>query len=1665
VTGREQSTNPCRAGRLHAARSGIGLVDGVKARLVLRDASEALKSCMKAAPKPKRTKRVRFGAACPDIQQERLRAVAKPLRDARGVETKQSFSEILAAMAARNAVKLGHGAKEEYELDFDAFMDHLLDCRDGVCRPRVERKLAARKRHTNEARHQLERKQLAGASWRTVDVYRNAFLVKHVSRGKMSAETRGLLAFMCARVRCAGDHWAADEQEAEELRAAATAMLKDEADAKARRADNAYRQFTKAWFAAHGEGLKATDVMCECSDAWRTAAENPANEARETPTTGPLAWRAAAASAAAAADLAHAAAPANDAAADMEVDEEPTPTNADDETTEAEELPPREFEIANTDASRKAARCGAVAFAEIGGYYVNDSEPNDDDDDGPDMRTDDTYIKAAFLNEMGKDRTLPSGFGPIGLAQLRELGERLQRRGVRELHAISREAHEATGEAFTGTAHAREQFTWSTARIARRHNVGDDASHHDMKKRPDLAPPEQLYALKPGQAYFVWNVNDLVRKLGKDGEDVRVRGGARLHVEERPCRLSGTARSWWEKDAIEDVILPLHATANGGDGVKRKDLKKEGVVPSGNARNGGGVLSIYCFVPRPNAATAGAGEGDGVGAGGDGGAGDGAGVGGARGDGAGGAGVGGDGAGGAAAYRHTAETIDGVTYFTFDDEEEDELPADVEEGEEQSATGSGPVAASWGDGLAAEVLDFLLLKLLMFNVVLPAGRPGANGYASTIERALAQKFGVKVSLDAAAVRRARKGRKHWTTVIVQILCQGANAQHWGRDAVINMIGKAQSPDYIAKVRVWNGKDDAANFRAHVTPLLRQLLDLEDGILASEVLSPLPPLVIEREIDGDACTWRANDKVEGRASVRAQNASGEWVDREDGLGLDEHTHVRVRDLRDAAGAKEQKGQRGRLALVRKVRMFPSLMLCLDGGTWASASGVSVSNREKNHFLSSLTRNEHQRPYRWEWLERGDTVRAWCERVRPGDGAFLQVALTGLTKANNAALALLTREKPRVNTTAEMGAMGAEEEFTPTPVGLFAPSPEQEELHAREARAANAAANAANAAAGRVHDLPYEDEEIENMEPRFDHLTYQSPVCIGGDAPTQRGGAGGGGAGGVGGGGATAGGGGASDAQWYGVDVPLTTRTLVRLPALPEKIGTRALPDASWDDLDVIVRSALCILHAAMRTGEHLITHLTKALRDAYPTDGAVKGAVDAHLNAAFAQLGVRKIATNKDADHKKVYKMSLDGKAVEAFIKDVYDGLVARAPNRSRLWALERSHSRFLRGLTATYKKLGREDDYWALIRALPMLTDYVIGMTSALKMKPKEKDYHLVEEHLALYTVRKAMLWPGSLTWYDTSCLYALGQQMRQWGSLRLVSQEGMEAVSWAWVERACARTRDARSATRLELSARAVVCRLRAQWQKKLNEILRLNNGFANAGAIPKSVHELGVEAVDAYRNARAEDKPSDPRWVYEQALLQQHAQWVEVLEVRDALEKAQDSTTDLAAMDWERFVLLWQRYLACATLHVWSAARVGLRRTARGPSGYYAKLLADYHAYWAPVDVGTRNLSPAIRAKKERAARRKRYAQTRTHVRGAASKDGKRFERIAGLGALVAQHPYLTPTEPATPPPQRAAGERRAAREEDDEMGDEDEWEEEEEVDEDEERWEDDVDEDEDL
>ena len=846
---------------------------------------------------------------------------------------------------------------------------------------------------------------------------------------------------------------------------------------------------------------------------------------------------------------------------------------------------------------------------------------------------------------------------------------------------------------------------------------------------------------------------------------------------------------------------------------------------------------------------------------------------------------------------------------------------------------------------------------------------------------------------------------------VQVLCQGVDQGYWGQTAVAHTLEKAQSPDFIAKVRLWEGKDDKRNFAAHVTMLLKQIFNLEAGYDVTDMLMPRAPLEILRgaeECGADAieakvlkaqqAVQNAGRRVAKKAhanldaalaekrsitvagkeakqdvqSLKSSRRPGHWGEsrqatddlRHDGLGASTCAHLHVRDLRGPTGGKTELGQLGRLALVHAVRMFPSLLVCLDGGTWASASGVSVSNKEKNDFLTNLTRQEQRRPYRWVWLEEGDHVMGWCNRVRKGDEAFLAVTLMGLEREHNAAMANLTQEKERKYCGG--GSGGGEDECDeddkddddmPTAGGIFMPAPEQEEATAAELATAAAATNAAS---GANLGKPFEDDDLNppKMNPPFNHETYLSGVYS--DAVREE---------------SLRGGKLGPRRPRYGIELPLRMRTLVRLPAIPEKAGSRALPDAAWGDLDVVSKCALCILHAAMRTVESIFKRLIAPLEEEFCKGGRVKTAVELHLNKQLGALGCRKLACNPET--KKSYKASFDGKPAMSWVDDVHRGLVEHAPNLHAEWGLVNCRSRFVRGLACTYQKLGNNyaGHYAGLKEAVPMLRDYVIAMKSAMKMKPTARDYELVDEHMPRYVVGKLLLWEGSNTWYDNHCLFAIPHMMRKWGSLRLVSQEGMEG------------------------------------WQKKLNDILRLNNGWANAGAIPKAVHTMGQAAVDAYMSARADDKPSSARWVYEQALLQQHAQWVPVLKERDALKGDEDRE-----MDWARFVELWQRYLAFATLYVWSLARVRVRearwrameegapmlRDARGrethvPHTYYTELLASHRHYWRRIstpELSAPDLSAREQACQRRKMRRERYAKSH----------GPKGE------ALAAMHPYLT-------------------------------------------------------
>jgi len=152
-----------------------------------------------------------------------------------------------------------------------------------------------------------------------------------------------------------------------------------------------------------------------------------------------------------------------------------------------------------------------------------------------------------------------------------------------------------------------------------------------------------------------------------------------------------------------------------------------------------------------------------------------------------------------------------------------------------------------------------------------------------------------------------------------------------------------------------------------------------------------------------------------------------------------------------------------------------------------------------------------------------------------------------------------------------------------------------------------------------------------------------------------------------------------------------------------------------------------------------------------------------------------------------------------------------------------------------------------------------------------------------------------------------------------------------------------------------------------------------------PKDVKEAGQAAVDAYMIKRKDAIPSSAQWVYEQAMLQQHAYTHDVLSARDELRR------EGKLIEWADFVDYWRRYMVCAAMRCRLRARsrrgVGgavvsgkyvLKQQRPAPAGnLYAKLLADHKAYWASVDeyLTAEDLGDMEKARQQRRLRRLRF------------------------------------------------------------------------------------------
>ena len=277
--------------------------------------------------------------------------------------------------------------------------------------------------------------------------------------------------------------------------------------------------------------------------------------------------------------------------------------------------------------------------------------------------------------------------------------------------------------------------------------------HHAIAYEPD----------RRCQQYMVVDVRTLRERLaqmaahaGEGGLDLR--GGA-TWLSSKSCRTTGHKRAWYEIAAV-DAMVHEHDEANGGDGASvAKDL-----IPLTREK-----IILMAAVPKlPSPATEEEQREVGEEAA-------------ARDD-------------STHEYDATTREAAGVHVPVYDEGEQEEQQTENGVETDTSAVNRG-VHPSWGSAAAFEVLNYLLLERLRGLVVLP-GRT--------------QYFGYKMTCDAAVVRRAKRGHKKWTTVILQVLTCGIKHNAWGRWAVANMLQDAQSPNKFAKVRMWNGEDNGAN---------------------------------------------------------------------------------------------------------------------------------------------------------------------------------------------------------------------------------------------------------------------------------------------------------------------------------------------------------------------------------------------------------------------------------------------------------------------------------------------------------------------------------------------------------------------------------------------------------------------------------------------------------------------------------------------------------------------------------------------------------------------------------------------------------------------------------------------------------------------------------------
>ena len=155
-------------------------------------------------------------------------------------------------------------------------------------------------------------------------------------------------------------------------------------------------------------------------------------------------------------------------------------------------------------------------------------------------------------------------------------------------------------------------------------------------------------------------------------------------------------------------------------------------------------------------------------------------------------------------------------------------------------------------------------------------------------------------------------------------------------------------------------------------------------------------------------------------------------------------------------------------------------------------------------------------------------------------------------------------------------------------------------------------------------------------------------------------------------------------------------------------------------------------------------------------------------------------------------------------------------------------SLLLKAVRDMYAELGAGDDATHMAAWEVVLFHWATAVNAGYTMRATQGDRDTFREHSWLYVKSKSSIRAGITVWYDWQFYSALPSLFDQWGSLMMISQEGMEAT------------------------------------QKRQNMLLRLGNGFANVGRIPMRILRISREAVKAYLRDRRAKMKSPEEWLY---------------------------------------------------------------------------------------------------------------------------------------------------------------------------------------------------------